>query len=504
VVLAATGIAGIALAVSGCGLSVFFPTVEESTPTGEQVEAAFEAFYGQVIRWEDCGELQCATALAPIDWDAPADGEIELALIRSPATSDSLGSLLVNPGGPGVSGYDAVARSLDLTVTSELRERYDIVGFDPRGVGRSTAVDCYDDADLDRVIFGVPRAVRGTNSWLTAQNELTHAFGRACARESGALLGNVDTVSAARDLDMLRAALGETQLDYLGYSYGAYLGTVYAGTFPEKVGRLVLDGPIDPALGQHEIALAQAKGLEKALRSYLATCMPAATCPFPGTADDALTVIRELLEMLGKDPIPSTDGRSLSTDTLLIAIAAPLYDREAWPVLDQVFATVVAGQAEFALSVVDGYYGRTAEGAYTGNLVESMRAITCIDYPAQNNVEVMKEQARQLNDAAPYLGVFLTYGDLACLSWPHHPEEARAAIVASGAAPILVLGATNDPSTPYEWAVTVATQLESGILVTREGDGHTSFNKGNACVDATVEQYLVDGTVPPADVTCPP
>lgn len=502
--LAAAGLAGIALAVSGCGLSVFFPTVEESTPTGEQVDEPLEPYYGQVIRWEDCGEFQCATAIAPLDWDAPGSGEIELALIRKPAASDRLGSLLVNPGGPGVSGFDAVAHSLDRTATSPLADRYDIVGFDPRGVGRSTAVDCYDDDDLDRVIYGVPRGVRGTNTWLTSQNELTHEFGRACARESGALLDNVDTLSAARDLDMLRAALGEDELDYLGYSYGALLGTVYAGTFPDRTGRLVLDGPIDPAIGQPEIALAQAKGLERALRSYLDTCIAAATCPFQGTADEALAIIREILESLGKNPVPSTDGRSLTTDTLLIAIAAPLYEREAWPVLDQVFATVVAGQAEFALSVVDGYYGRTPEGAYTSNLAESLRAITCLDYPAQNNVELMKEQARTLNAAAPYLGVFLTFGDLACLSWPDHPEQPRAAVVASGAAPILVLGTTNDPATPYEWAVAVASQLESGILVTREGDGHTAFNTGNACVDATVEQFLLEGTVPPADVRCPP
>lgn len=504
VVLAVLGAIALTGTVSGCGMSVFFPVVDESTPTGEEVDAALEPYYGQVIRWEDCGEFQCATALAPLDWDAPRSGEIELALIRQPARHERVGTLLVNPGGPGVSGYDAVARSLDLTATATLRDRYDIVGFDPRGVGRSTAVDCYDDAGIDRVVFGVPDGVRGTNTWLTAQNELTHSLGRACARESGALLENVDTASAARDLDMLRAALGEEQLDYLGYSYGAYLGTVYAGTFPARVGRMVLDGPIDPAIGQFEIALAQAKGLETALRSYLATCMPAATCPFQGTADDAMTIIREMLELVGKNPIPSTDGRALTSDTLLIAIAAPLYDRETWPVLDQVLTTVVAGQAELALSVVDGYYGRTPEGAYTGNLFEALRSITCADYPAQNNVEVMKEQARQLNAAAPYLGVFLTYGDMACLSWPHHPEQPRAPIAAPGAAPILVLGTTNDPSTPYEWAVAVGTQLESGILVTREGDGHTAFNKGNACVDATVEQYLVDGVVPPADVTCPP
>jgi pimeloyl-ACP methyl ester carboxylesterase len=504
VVLAVLGAIALAGTVSGCGLSVFFPVVDESEPTGEEVDAPLEPYYGQVVRWEDCGDFQCATAVAPLDWDAPGTDTIELALIRRPAGGERVGTLFVNPGGPGVSGYDAVARSLDRTATAAVQDGFDIVGFDPRGVGRSTALDCYDDAELDRVIFGVPRAVRGTNQWLTAQNEQTHAFGRACAQESGALLANVDTPSAARDLDMLRAALGEERLDFLGFSYGAYLGTVYAGLFPAHVGRMVLDGPIDPAIGQADIALAQAKGIERALRAYLGACIPAATCPFQGTPDDALAIIRELLEAVGKTPIPSTDGRFLTTDTLLIAIAAPLYDDETWPVLDQVLASVVAGQAEFALSVVDGYYGRTPEGAYAGNLAEALRAITCIDYPAQNNVEAMKEQARQLNDAAPYVGVFLTYGDLSCLSWPHHPELPRAPIAAAGAAPILVLGTTNDPSTPYEWAVAVAAQLESGVLVTRQGDGHTAFNTGNACVDATVEQYLVEGVVPPADVTCPP
>ena len=494
----------VTVGLSGCGLSLFFPVVDESTPTGEDVEAALEPFYGQVIAWDACEEFQCATAMAPLDWDDPGAGEIELALIRQPARTERAGTLLVNPGGPGASGFDAVARAIDVTATEALQDRYDIVGFDPRGVGRSTAISCFPPAELDKLLYGNPRGSRGSDEWITTQNDLTHKFGQACLAKSGALLANVDTLSTARDLDMLRAALGEEQLDYLGYSYGAYLGTVYAGAFPDRVGRMVLDGAIDPSIGHAAMTLAQAQGIETSLRSYLASCMPDATCPFEGTVDDGMAKVRGILDAVRKNPIPSSDGRVLTAETLLIAIAAPLYDDETWPVLDQVLASVVAGQAEFALSAVDGYYGRTPEGAYAGNLAEALRAITCIDYPAQNNVEAMKEQARQLNDAAPYVGVFLTYGDLSCLSWPHHPELPRAPIAAAGAAPILVLGTTNDPSTPYEWAVAVAAQLESGVLVTRQGDGHTAFNTGNACVDATVEQYLVEGVVPPADVTCPP
>ena len=487
---------------SGCGLSFFFPVVEESTPIPEEVDAALEPYYTQVLSWDQCGEFLCATATAPLDWEDPAAEEIELALIRQPAKQEKVGSLLVNPGGPGASGYDFVADSIDFAVTDAVQDRYDIVGFDPRGVGRSSAVTCFAPSEMDQLLYAVPRSSRGSTEWITGQNELTHTFGQACLAGTGALLANVDTVSAARDLDLLRAILGEAQLDYLGYSYGAYLGTVYAGTYPDKVGRLVLDGPIDPALGDAQVTLAQAQGLETALRSYLATCIPAATCPFQGTVDDAMAMVRGILDAVAKNPIPSTDGRTVGVDTLLIAIAAPLYNAETWPVLDSVFSTILAGQAEVALSVADGYYGRTPEGEYDGNQFEALRAVKCLDYPAQNNVSTMKEQGRALTEAAPYLGPYLAYGDLACLSWPFHSERVPAPIAAPGAAPILVLGTTNDPATPYPWAVAVGTQLESGILVTRQGDGHTAFNKGNACVDATVEQYLIDGTVPPGDVTC--
>lgn len=492
----------VVVGLSACGLSLFFPVVDESTPTGEDVEAALEPYYGQVITWEECEGFQCATATAPLDWDDPAAGEIELALIRQPARTEKAGTLLLNPGGPGASAFDAVAAAIDVAATPVLQDRFDIVGFDPRGVGRSTPVTCFAPDDLDKLLYGIPKGSRGSDEWITTQNDLTHKFGQACLAKTGPLLANVDTVSTARDLDMLRASLGEERLNYLGYSYGAYLGTVYAGTFPDRVGRLVLDGAIDPSLGHAGMTLAQAQGFEASLRSYLATCIPAATCPFQGSVDEGMAAVRGILDAVRKTPIPSTDGRVLTAETLLIAIAAPLYNATTWPVLDSVFTTVLAMQADTALAVADGYYGRTPDGQYASNQMEALRAVNCLDFEYQNNVEQMKEQARELNRVAPYLGVYLTFGDLSCLSWPFHAEQPRAAITAPGAAPILVLGTTNDPSTPYAWAVAVASQLESGILVTRNGDGHTAYNKGNACVDATVESYLVDGVVPPGDVTC--
>ena len=289
-----------------------------------------------------------------------------------------------------------MADSIDFAVTDAVQDRYDIVGFDPRGVGRSSAVTCFEPAEMDQLLYAVPRSSRGSNEWITGQNELTHTFGQACLTGTGALLANVDTVSAARDLDLLRAILGEEQLDYLGYSYGAYLGTVYAGTYPDNVGRMVLDGPIDPALGDAQVTLAQAQGLEIALRSYLAACMPRRDVPVPGHRRRRMAMVRGILDAVAKNPIPSTDGRTVGVDTLLIAIAAPLYNAETWPVLDSVFSTILAGQAEVALSVADGYYGRTPEGEYDGNQFEALRAVKCLDYPAQNNVSTMKEQGRAL------------------------------------------------------------------------------------------------------------
>jgi pimeloyl-ACP methyl ester carboxylesterase len=488
--------------VSGCGLSLFFPVVDESTPTGEDVDAALEPYYTQVLRWEECGEFQCATAKAPLDWDNPSVDEIELALIRQAARKTKVGSLLVNPGGPGASGYDFVAESIDFAVTDALQDRFDVIGFDPRGVGRSTAVSCYAPEELDQLLYGIPRGAPGSNPWITAQNEITHTFGQACLAGTGALLAHVDTQSAARDLDMLRAALGEDRLDYLGYSYGAYLGTVFAETYPDRVGGLVLDGAIDPSLSDGAIALAQAQGFESALRAYLTACMAAATCPFQGTVDDAMAMVRAMLDAVARNPMPSTDGRIVGAETLLVAIAAPLYNAETWPLLDSLFTTALAGDATVALTLADGYFGRTPEGDYDGNQAEALRAINCLDFEYQNSVAVMKEEGRELAKAAPYLGPYLAYGDLSCLSWPFTAERPRAPAAAPGAAPILVLGTTNDPATPYEWAVSVAAQLESGILVTLQGEGHTAFNKGNACVDSTVEQYLVDGVVPAADVLC--
>jgi pimeloyl-ACP methyl ester carboxylesterase len=492
------------LALTGCTVPGFLePEPDRSEPTGESVDADLEPFYSQVLEWERCGEFQCATATAPLDWNDPAGGETELALIRQTARGgDRIGSLLVNPGGPGASGYDFIADSIDYAVGPRLQERYDIVGFDPRGVGRSTPVSCFDDAQMDEFLFGIPQSERGTDAWIAEVGAASREFGEACAEGTGELLANVDTVSAARDLDLLRAVLGDDELHYLGYSYGTLLGATYAELYPERVGRLVLDGALDPAASNDEVSRAQSIGFEKALRAYLADCLAGSDCPFSGTVDEAADEVSRLLASVEQSPIRGSDGRSLGADSLVMAIIFPLYSAELWSYLSEMFESVMLGDADTALALADLYYGREADGTYPDNQTEAFRAINCLDYTYDADPAAMRESAAALAEVAPIIGPYFGFGDIGCAAWPYQSESERSPIAAAGAAPILVIGTTGDPATPYEWAVALADQLESGVLVSYDGEGHTAYRKSNACVDTTVESFLLDGTVPETDPEC--
>lgn len=474
-----------------------------STPTGEQVTAELEPFYGQVLEWEQCGDrLGCATATAPLDWDDPSAGEIDLALVRHVATGERLGSLLVNPGGPGGSGYDFIHDSLDYAVGQPLQEHFDVVGFDPRGVGRSSAVACYDAAQMDDYLYSITPQERGTPEWIDAVAANSAEFGAACEANTGELLANVDTISAARDLDLLRAVLGDEQLNYLGYSYGTFLGATYADLYPEKVGRLVLDGALDPSASETEVTQAQAVGFEQALGAYLEGCLSGNECPFDGTVDDAMAEIGDLIASVDASPLQGSDGRQVGADTFITAIIYPLYSPDAWSYLDDLFSSVMLGDADFALVLADAYNGRDEDGTYLDNSTEAFRAVNCLDYTYQDDPAVMAEKAAQIAAAAPVIGPYFGYGDLACMDWPVPSEADRTEIHAPGAAPILVVGTTGDPATPYQWAVALAEQLDSGVLVSYDGEGHTAYNKSNDCVNSTVESYFIDGTVPDADPKC--
>jgi len=480
------------------------PPPSKSTPTDESVSSELEPYYKQVLDWSSCQNgLQCATAIAPLDWNEPTGERIELALIRQPATSGKpIGSLLVNPGGPGGSGFDFIADSLEFAAGDRLRSNFDVVGFDPRGVGRSSAVSCYEDpAEYNSFLYDIVPGTPGSDDWLAKTAEVRAHFGERCLELTGPLLASVDTPSAARDLDMLRAALGDDTLNYLGYSYGTLLGAVYAELFPSKTGRLVLDGAVDPAASSFDMTVAQAKGFEGAFAAYLADCIGTTDCPFRGSVADAQKTVSDLLSTLDASPLGADDGRQLGSATMTTAIILPLYSKSSWSALTQLFTSVFAGDPTYAFQLADSYNKRDADGSFSSNQTEAFISINCLDSRGDTSADVLRAQAAELTEVAPVFGPQMAW-DLGCADWPVPSTRERLPIVAEGSADILVIGTTNDPATPYEWAVTLAETLENGHLVTFEGEGHTAYNKSNDCVLDAVDNFLVDGTVPTSDPLC--
>lgn len=496
-----------ALLLSGC--APVFDLLErlrpqQAVPPAEVIGTDFGA---QLPNWRDCADgMQCATVLAPLDWEDPEGERIELALVKQPATGgEPLGTLFVNPGGPGASGVDYIASSIDYAVGEPLQQAYDVIGWDPRGVGSSTSVVCLDDAEMDEYLFGLGATdglEPGSEAWVDAAVQESAEFGETCLERTGALLGHVDTASTVQDLDMLRAIVGDDKLQYLGYSYGTYIGARYADAYPERVGRLVLDGAIDPTSTEAEVVREQTRGFELALRAYMADCLTRTECPVTGTVDEAMADWHEMIAAVEAEPLTGSDGRIVGSGTLLTAIITPLYSQQNWPYLDQLYATVTAGDADVALMLADSYYDRL-DGVYTSNLITAFAAVNCLDYPRPLplDIERMRSDAAELASIAPTIGPFQGYGDVSCAGWPVEGVEDRAPVVAAGADPILVIGTTGDPATPFRWAESLAGQLESGVLLAYEGEGHTAYG-GSACVNDIVEQYFLTGTPPEAGIRC--
>ena len=478
-----------------------------STPTGESVPAELKPYYEQVLEWSDCGNDQmCTTAIAPMNWDDPSEGDdIELALTRHASNGAKIGSLFVNPGGPGASGFDLIHDSLDFAVGQKLIDRFDVIGWDPRGVGRSTAVFCYDGAGLDQFIFGLPAAPRGTPEWVTEVTQAGVDFGQACLAGTGPVLEYIDTISTVRDLDMLRAVVGDEKINYLGYSYGSDIGTFYIDMFPDKVGRIVLDGATDSEISVEEVGIVQTAGFQRALENYLELCpdLFGSDCPFTGDLNQDLPVIRELYDRYDANPIPGADGRMMDAGVLDIAMSMALYSQDSWDFLNDLFSEAQDGITDTAFFLADYYYSRNSDGTYADNSLEAFLAIYCVDYPVETDPAALAQYEIDLQAASP-----TTYrpsppiGDVTCANWPFQYRGGEVQIDGAGAADVLIISTTGDPATPYEWGVALSEQLESAHLITYNGEGHTAYNGGVACIDNTVEGYFINGTVPDQDPNC--
>ena len=476
------------------------PKPLESASSGAGIDESLARYYDQDIDWSECRDtMQCAEIEVPLDYAKPDGQAITLSVLKVPAEGgDPIGSLLVNPGGPGGSGVDYAAAAENY-FGEALRESYDIVGFDPRGVGASTPIDCLSDDELDAFISADPDP--DTEQEVRSSDKLMRSFGQGCLERSGELTRHVSTEEAARDMDILRGVLGQDRLAYFGASYGTYLGATYADLFPERVGRMVLDGAIDPTMDSVDTSLVQAKGFEVALRAYVEHCVDQGACFLGGSVDEGLAKIQQLLESLDAEPLPGVGDRVLTEGLAVLGIWAPLYNRDYWSALDTALAQALSGQGKTLLAFSDAYVARGTNG-YLDNSSEALYAVNCLDHDDSVTPEEAQNLVDKFVEASPTFGRVFAFGLTACRSWSVHTGTGPEKLTAHGADPILVVGTSRDPATPLSWAEALAGQLESGVLVRRDGDGHTGYLAGNQCVDDVVENYLVAGETPDGTTDC--
>ncbi|MFD8149591.1 alpha/beta hydrolase [Streptomyces sp. NPDC059720] len=472
--------------------------------------AALASYYGQKPAWRGCGVpgFECATVKAPLDYAEPAAGDVKLAVARKKATGpgERLGSLLVNPGGPGGSAVGYVQQYAGIGYPAEVRARYDMVAVDPRGVARSEPVECLDGPDMDRYTQtdSTPDDVKETDGLVTAYR----MFAEGCGADAPRLLRHVSTVEAARDMDIVRAALGDEKLNFVGASYGTFLGATYAGLFPKRAGRLVLDGAMDPSLPARRLNLEQTAGFDTAFRSFARDCVRRANCPLGGAGtepEQAGKKLKAFFTGLDRRPAPTgdADGRRLTESLATTGVIAAMYDEGAWEQLREVLnAAMKDDDGSGLLALSDSYYERDADGAYS-NLMFANAAVNCLDLPAAfDTPEEVRRALPQFEKASPVFGEGLAWASLNCAYWPVRATGEPHRIEARGAAPILVVGTTRDPATPYRWARALAGQLSSARLLTYEGDGHTAYGRGSSCIDRTINAYLLRGTPPPDGKRC--
>ncbi|MFZ4265970.1 alpha/beta hydrolase [Streptomyces arboris] len=495
----AIGIGTAGLLISGCSGGGSSPN---ASATGTAAPEGLSAYYTQKLSWRDCGVegFECTTMKAPRDYGKPDDGDIDLAVSRKKATGPGkrIGSLLVNPGGPGGSAISYLQGYAALGYPAPVRARYDMVAIDPRGVARSEPVECLTGEEMDA--YTQVDQTPDDEAEVQKLSAAFEKFAQGCEKRSGEILPYVSTVDTARDMDVLRALLGDEKLNYVGASYGTFLGATYADLFPQRAGRLVLDGAMDPSLPAVDMNRDQTAGFEGAFQSFAADCVKQPDCPLGTTSTaDAATAMKQLFKDLDAKPIPSgDDDRKLGESLATTGVIAAMYDEAAWPQLREALAGAQRSDGSGLLSLADSYYERGPDGKYA-NLMYANAAVNCLDLPpAFDTPDAVEKAVPDFEKASPVFGRGFAWASLNCASWPTEPTGTPHRTEAKGAAPIVVVGTTRDPATPYKWSQALAGQLSSGTLLTYDGDGHTAYGRGSDCIDTAINTYLLEGT-PPTD-----
>ncbi|MBC3192822.1 alpha/beta fold hydrolase [Pseudonocardia sp. C8] len=499
------------LAVTSCAAPAAGPPAE---PGPAPVPPGLERFYGQRLAWGPCAPLatnaddralfedpafDCARLEVPLDYAAPGGRTAQVAVLRNRADQPAIGSLVLNPGGPGGSGTSFAAGMSGALGGGP----FDVVGFDPRGVGASTPrIDCLSDAEWD--------AERADADHDTSPAGVARAEDRSrreaanCVRRSGAdVLAHAGTREVARDLDILRAALGDRRLTYLGFSYGTRIGAEYAERFPGNVRAMVLDGAVDPTENAVDSSVAQMAGFQQAFDAFAADCVRRPSCPLGTDPARATAEFQALTRPLIDRPAPVPgDTRTLSYSDALTAVFAAMYGSHAWPELSTGLAQLRAGDGATLLRLADQYYGRRPDGTYPDDM-EALQVVNCADGDRITDRTVAAELSRRATAAAPFADAGRgTSGALdTCAFLPITPTGVAHLPHAPGLPPTLVISTTGDPATPYRAGVRLAEALHARLL-TVEGAQHTAAAEGHPCVDDVVADYLVHLTLPPEGARC--
>jgi pimeloyl-ACP methyl ester carboxylesterase len=475
---------------------------------------------GQPVEWGPCrvsgggaaklpGGAQCGKLAVPVDYRHPGGDATTLGLIRVPATRDKIGSLVINPGGPGESGVEA-ALGVAQSLSPQIRERFDLVGFDPRGVATSRpSIWCNSDADNDR-LRTEPQVDYSPAGVAHIEQETKEYVARCVAKMGKKFLANVGTDNVARDLDTIREALGDNKLTFLGYSYGTRIGSAYAEAFPKNVRAMILDGAIDPNADPVESDLKQAKGFQDAFDNYAKDCAKSPTCPLGTDPAKAVDVYHDLVDplvdkknpMLGR-PAPTKDPRGLSYSDAIIGTIMALYSPTFWHHLSSGLTELAHHQGDTLLELADLYMRRDKHGHYS-NSTDARVAINCVDQPPVKDRAKVVDEDRRSRQVAPFMNYGKFTGDAplgTCAFWPVPPTSKPHNISVSGLTPTLVVSTTHDPATPYQAGVDLANELQGGLL-TFDGTQHTVVFQGNTCIDDYATAYLLSGTVPSKGAKC--
>ncbi|MFE7931038.1 alpha/beta fold hydrolase [Streptomyces sp. NPDC057456] len=514
-----------ALTLLGAGL----PTATANRNADGDGGPDLSRFYGQKVTWSACegdgmpDDLQCADLTVPVDYRRPTAGTLDLALARYRATGDKRGSVVLNFGGPGGPGVPELAYGgkefMDLT------DGYDVVALDPRGVGRSSPVSCGDGEDSGLASLDEDSALADPQALLTRLKQVA----ADCAEHSGPVLPHIGTVDAAQDLDVLRAALGDKKLNYLGFSYGTRLGAVYAARFPDKVGRLVLDGVDTLTEPLTEQGLAGARGQQVALDDFVGWCTKDIACPFGQDPRVARGEVVRLVRSLDDDPLPTDFGADFTGQDLVAALGQGLYSKELWPLLERALAQLIeSGDASGVLGFASGGFalplpfplraanrGEPSPGALVDeedvpldNLPAALMAINCADDPDRPTAAQITADLKRLRaayeKASPVFGQYRLTEVLMCYGRPRGTDFIRDEVKNLSTPDLLLIGTRGDPATPYRWTVETAKRLGTpAVVLDNKGDGHTGYGSSK-CVHRKVDDFLLYGSLPPSGSSCGP